>query len=143
MCKECLGIGHCVAKDDTFYALAKATICNSFINIAENRDHLERSNIDFRQEKKEKAYKAKTSSRMNVMIYEMYNDGSTLEELIPIINLAQALDDDSDNGYESSNSATSDDMWNGQVEVNKDHKTTELKPSPPPNHSGNTITIKP
>lgn len=48
---------------------------------------------------------------MNGMINKMYNDGSTIEELTPIINLAQALDDNSDEGYESSsNASTSDDM---------------------------------
>jgi len=66
-----------------------------------------------------------------------------MQELTPIINLAQALDDDSDNGYESNNSATSDDMWNRQVEVNKVHKTPEPELSSPPHHSDNTIATKP
>ena len=47
---------------------------------------------------------------MNGMINKMLNDGSTMEELTPFINLAQALDNNSDNGYDSSNSNTSGEM---------------------------------
>ena len=63
-----------------------------------------------KKEPKERAYKAKTSSRMNGMIKKMFEAGSSMEQLTPIINLAHALDDGSDNGYESSDSSTSDDM---------------------------------
>ena len=110
VCKACLGVGHCVTKGHICYILAKATICNSFMSVAENKDAINRNVIEFKQERKEKAYKAKTSSRMNGMIHKMYEDGSTMEQLSPIINLAQALNDGSDNEYESSDSSTSDDM---------------------------------
>ena len=80
------------------------------MSVAENKDVIKRNVIEFKQERKEKAYKAKTSSRMNGMIHKMFEDGSTMEQLTPIINLAQALNDRSDNEYESSDSYTSDDM---------------------------------
>ena len=109
-CKACLGVGHCVTKGDICYILAKATICNSFLGNAENKDVIKQNAIAFKQERKERAYKAKTSSRMNGMIKKMFEAGSSMEQLTPIINLAHALDDGSDNGYESSDSTTSDDM---------------------------------
>ena len=40
----------------------------------------------------------------------MYTDGKTLEELAPIINLAQAPENDTDDGYDSQDSAASDTM---------------------------------
>ena len=33
-------------------------------------------------------------------------------------------------------------MWNGQVEVNKAHKTPDSEPSTPPNHSDTIIAIE-
>ena len=109
-CKACLGLGHCVTKGDICYILAKASICQSFMAISDNRDHVKRNGIDFRKERKEKSYKAKTSSRMQGMIHKMYTDGKTLQELTPVINLAQAIEDDTDDGYDSQDSTYSGDM---------------------------------
>ena len=78
--------------------------------ISDNRDHVKRNGIDFRKERKEKSYKAKTSSRMQGMIHKMYTDGKTLQELTPVINLAQAIEDDTDDGYDSQDSTYSGDM---------------------------------
>ena len=47
---------------------------------------------------------------MNGMIHKMIADGSTIDELQPIINLCQAIDDDTDDGYESQDSTYSGDM---------------------------------
>ena len=110
VCKACLGLGHCVTKGDICYILAKATICQTFMAVADNRDHVKRNSIEYKKEKKQKTYKAKTSSKMNGMIHKMYTDGKTLEELAPIINLAQALENDTDDGYDSQDSAASDTM---------------------------------
>ena len=44
------------------------------------------------------------------MIRKMTTKGSTTKELTQIINLAQAIEDDSDDGFDSDNSASSDNM---------------------------------
>ena len=46
---------------------------------------------------------------MNGMIHKIIADGSTMEELKPIINLAQAIDEDTDDGYDSQDLAYSGD----------------------------------
>ena len=74
------------------------------MNVTENKDVIKQNVIEFKQERKEKAYKAKISSRMNGMIHKIFEIGSTMEQLTPIINLAQALDDGSDHKYEYSDS---------------------------------------
>ena len=88
MCKACIGVGHCVTKGHMGYILSKAIIYNLFMNVSDNKDCVRRNCIDFKQERKERLYKTKTSSRMNGMINNMFNDGSTMEELTPFINLA-------------------------------------------------------
>ena len=80
------------------------------MNVPENKEFVKRNLVYFKQERKEKVYNAKKSSRTNGMIQKKFNDGSTMEELTSIINIAQALDDNSDNEYDSSNSTTSDEM---------------------------------
>ena len=109
-CKACHGLGHCVTKGDICYILAKATVCHTFMASATNKDHIQRNALDFKKERKEKTYKAKTSSKMRGMIRKMVADGSTMKELTPIINLAQAIEDDSDDGYDSDDSASPDNM---------------------------------
>ena len=78
-----------------------------------NKDHIQRNTLDFKKERIEKTYKAKTSSKMRGMIRKMASKGSTMKELTPIINLAQVIEDDLDNGFDSDNSASSDNIWNG------------------------------
>jgi len=109
-CKACLGLGHCVTKGDICYILAKATICHSFMAATANKEHIQRNAADFKKERKEKSYNAKRSSKMNGVIHKMIADGSTMDELQPIINWCQAIDDDIDDGYESQDSTYSGDM---------------------------------
>ena len=79
---------------------------------------------------------------MHGMIRTMIADGRSMEELQPIINLAQAIDEDTDEGDDSQDSEYSGDMWKKQVEVNINHKMNELK-LPPPRHNSDTIAIEP
>ena len=65
---------------------------------------------DYRKERKEKVYKAKTTSRMRGMIHKMYTEGQTEEQLTPIMHLAQALEEASDDDeYDSDDSQSSNE----------------------------------
>ena len=74
--------------------------------MANSNEHVKRNAIDFKEEKKEKSYKVRTTLRMNGMIHRMYTDGRIMEELVPMINFARLLNDDTDDFYDSQNSAT-------------------------------------
>ena len=78
--------------------------------ISEHRDYVKRNGIDFKKGRNEKSYKAKTLPHMQGMIHKMYADSKTLQELTPIINLVQAIEDDTENGCDSHDSNYSGGM---------------------------------
>ena len=110
ICKVCLRLGHCIIEGDICYILAKATVYHSFMASSANKEYIRQNQLDFKKEQKEKTYKAKTSSKMQGMNRKMVANGSILEELTAIINLAQDMEDNSDDGYDSSESVSSSDM---------------------------------
>ena len=100
--KACLGFGHCVTQGGICYSFVRATICQEFISNKLNDTVTKRNVTDFRNERCEKAYKAKTESRLQGVIHKMVKEGSTEEELTPYVNMAYALEDDSNNKSSSS-----------------------------------------
>ena len=106
-CRACLSAGHCVTSGDICYPLAKATLCQSFINNNENGDLIKRNIRDYRKERKERQYKSKTASKMRGAIHKMYAEGTSEKDLTPIIRLTQAMEEsDDDDDYYSDDSAS-------------------------------------
>ena len=104
-CKACLSAGHCITHGDICYPLAKATLCQNFLSNKDNEEVIKQNIRDYRKERKEKLYKAKTSSKMRGMIHKMYDTGTKEEHLYPIMHVAQALEDDYDtDDYDSDGS---------------------------------------
>ena len=104
-CRACLSIGHCITSGDICYPLAKATLCHTFLSNKDNEDLAKRNVYNYRKERKEKRHKAKTTSRMRGVIHQMYASGKSEEEITPIIHLAQAMEDTSDDDESDSDAS--------------------------------------
>lgn len=109
-CRACLSLGHCVTSGDICYPLTKATLCQSFLSNTDNDETSKRNLRDYKKERRDRASKSKTSRKMHGVIRKMVTDGATEEALQPIIRLAYAMDDTSDDeehDYDSDDSSSS------------------------------------
>ena len=59
-----------------------------------NADNTQRNFQDFRKERREKASKAKTESRVNKMIHKMVEDGIPDQDIASYIKMVHTLEDD-------------------------------------------------
>ena len=107
-CKACMGVGHCISNADTVcYVVAKAYICNRFMEDAANASIVKSNTYRYKKEQKEKAMRLKTSSRMDGIIKKMESAGHTDLQLAPMIHMANAMVDDSSDESNSDNESTS------------------------------------
>ena len=107
-CKACMGVGHCITNADTVcYVVAKASICNRFMEDAANASIVKSNAYRYKKEQQDKALRTKTSSRMDGIIRKMESAGHTDQQLAPMIHMANAMIDDSSEDSNSDNESTS------------------------------------
>ena len=100
-CKACLNVGHCATKGDICYILAKATLCHLFISNPDNERIVKENLKLFRKDRKDKAYKSRTNTRLNGVIHKLTSEGASPLDLDPFMKLAHALECPSDYDYSS------------------------------------------
>ena len=77
-CKACMRMGHCITNVDTVcYVVAKASICNRFVEDTANASIVKSNAYRYKKEQKVKALRTKTSSRMDGIIRKMESAGHT------------------------------------------------------------------
>ena len=108
MCKACLGMGHCITNPDTIcYNVAKQQMCSKYLDNAENVQAIKSNAYRYKKDRKEKASRAKTSSKMDGFMRTMEDEGHDPTAIVPIINMARALalQSDGDTSDDESNSS--------------------------------------
>ena len=107
-CKACMGVGHCITNVDTVcYVVAKASICNRFIEDTANTSIVKSNAYRYKKEQQAKALRTKTSSRMDGIIRKMESAGHTEQQIAPMIHMANAMADDTSLDSSSDNASTS------------------------------------
>ena len=102
-CKACMGIGHCITDQDSIcYNVAKAHMCNRFIEDASNAQLVKSNTYRYRKDRKEKSLRTKRSSKLRGAIRRLEAQGHTPTQLAPMIHMACAMEDSDDSDYDSS-----------------------------------------
>lgn len=102
ICKACMGVGHCITNTDTIcYVIAKAHICNRFVSDTSNAQLIKSNAYRYRKDQKETVLLSKTTTRMDGIIRRMVGKSHTDTQLVPMIQMANAM---VDNYYDDSNS---------------------------------------
>ena len=76
--------------------MAKATLCHAFFTAPDNDSHMKRNARDYCKKRKDKASNSRKATRMNGIIHQLTSTGTPLKDLNPMMNFAQALQDDTD-----------------------------------------------
>ena len=106
-CKAYMGVGHCIANVDTVcYVVAKASICNRFMEDTANASIVESNSYRYKKEQKAEALRTKTSSRMDGIIRKMESAGHTEQQIAPMIHMVNAMADESSDDISSDHEST-------------------------------------
>ena len=85
-------MGHSITNSDTIcYNVAKQQMCSKYLENAENVQAIKSNAYRYKKDRKEKASRAKTSSKMDGFVSTMEDEGHDPTTIVPIINMARAL----------------------------------------------------